>query len=120
MRRQYPAHSRKHNPYGLEWRILKQTPAAFLISGVMVYLTNQLAHWLLVAENASLQLKQSEFIDIIAISAFITIWTAIFTVAIGAFTVYIMKGPVYTADSLELIDSDKPLETSNDEKSDNK
>ena len=80
------------------------------------YLTNQLAHWLIVAENASLQLKQTEFIDIISISVLITIWTAIFTVAIGAFTVYIMKGPIYTADSLELIDSENPVETKADEK----
>ena len=117
MQRQQPNSHSKRDPYGLEWRILKQTPAAFILSGIMIYLTNQLAHWLLVAENASLQLKQTEFIDIIAISALITIWTAIFTVAIGAFTVYIMKGPVYTADSLELIDSEKPLESKANDKS---
>ena len=103
--------SKRQSRYGLECRILKQTPAAFILSGLMIYITNQLAHWLLVAETASLQLKQTEFIDIITISVLITIWTAIFTVAIGAFTVYIMKGPVYTADSLELIDSEEPLET---------
>lgn len=115
MQRQESA-TRHPKRYGLEWRILKQTPAAFLLSGLAVYLTNQLAHWLIVAENASLQLKQTEFIDIISISVLITIWTAIFTVAIGAFTVYIMKGPIYTADSLELIDSENPVETKADEK----
>jgi len=76
--------------YGLEWRILKQTPLAFLLSGLMIYLTNQFAHWLLVADNPAQNLKQSEFIDIIAISSLITIWTAIFTIAVGAFVVYIM------------------------------
>jgi len=64
----------------------------------------------MVAETAALQLKQTEFINIISISVLITIWTAIFTVAIGAFAVYIMKSPVYTADSLELIDSEHPLD----------
>jgi len=111
MQRQQPKPN-KRNRYGLEWRILKQTPAAFFLSGIMVYLTNGLTHWLLVAETAALQLKQTEFINIISISVLITIWTAIFTVAIGAFAVYIMKGPVYTADSLELIDSEYPLDNS--------
>jgi hypothetical protein len=116
MQRHQQSTFNRHSRYGLEWRILKQTPAAFILSGIVIYLTNQLAHWLLVAETASLQLKQSEFIDIIAISALITIWTAIFTIAIGAFTVYIMKGPVYTADSLELIDSEQPLENKANDK----
>lgn len=111
--------SKRRSRYGLEWRILKQTPAAFILSGLMIYITNQLAHWLLVAESASLQLKQTEFIDIITISVLITVWTAIFTVAIGAFTVYIMKGPVFTADSLELIDSEQPLETKSHDKHNN-
>lgn len=111
MKRQHSS-TYKRSQYGLEWRILKQTPIAFLLSGIMVYLTNELAHWLLVAETAALQLKQTEFINIISISVLITLWTAIFTVAIGAFAVYIMKGPVYTADSLELIDSDHPLDNS--------
>ena len=77
MQRQESA-TRHPKRYGLEWRILKQTPAAFLLSGLAVYLTNQLAHWLIVAENASL--------------------------------------PIYTADSLELIDSENPVETKADEK----
>lgn len=118
MQRLHPS-SKRRSRYGLEWRILKQTPAAFILSGLMIYVTNQLAHWLLVAETASLQLKQTEFIDIITISVLITVWTAIFTVAIGAFTVYIMKGPVYTADSLELIDSEHPLDTKNHDKHSN-
>ncbi|MBT8438486.1 MAG: hypothetical protein HKP55_00225 [Gammaproteobacteria bacterium] len=118
MQRLHPS-SKHRSRYGIEWRILKQIPAAFIISGVVIYLTNQLAHWLLVAETASMQLKQTEFIDIITISVLITIWTAIFTVAIGAFAVYIMKGPVYTADSLELMDSEYPLETKRDDKHSN-
>jgi hypothetical protein len=115
MQRLHPS-SKRRSRYGIEWRILKQTPAAFILSGLVIYLTNQLAHWLLVAETASLQLKQTELIDIISISVLITLWTAIFTVAIGAFTVYIMKGPVYTADSLELMDSEYPLETKRHDK----
>lgn len=104
--------------YGLEWRILKQIPLAFLLSGLMIYLTTQFAHWFFNPENPVEKLKQAEFIDIIAISSLITIWTAIFTVAIGAFVVYIMKGPVYTADSLELIDSEEPVQTPKKNESD--
>ena len=118
MQRLHPASQRRRKCYGLELRILKQVPLAFLLSGLMIYATTLAAHWLLDDKKAAGYLKQSEFIDIIAISSLITIWTAIFTVAIGAITVYIMKGPVYTADSLELIDSDQPLSKSHDGKKD--
>ena len=108
MSRSFKKTGRRVSPHGLEWRILKQTPMAFVLSGLMIYLITQLAHWSLATDDALRNMKQTEFIEIIAISSLITIWTAIFTVAIGAFVVFIMKGPVYTADSLELIDSEQP------------
>ena len=42
------------------------------------------------------------------VAAVVTAWTAIFTVAIGAVTVRIMKGPGYVADAYPLIDADSP------------
>jgi len=38
----------------------------------------------------------------------ILFWTALFTVAIGAFVVMVMKGPAYVADAYPLSDSDRP------------
>jgi len=35
-------------------------------------------------------------------------WTVVFTVAIGAFIVFVMKGPAYVADRYELPDEDAP------------
>ena len=110
MKRLHPNAPKRPGRYGLEWRILKQTPLAFLLSGVAIYASTLIAHWLTPQEDTTLAMKQAEFINIIGISAFITVWTAIFTVAIGAFTVYVMKGPVYTADSMKLIDSERPLQ----------
>jgi hypothetical protein len=47
-------------------------------------------------------------IDIYAISLAILHWTAVFTLAIGAFTVMVMKGPAYVADAYPLEDSETP------------
>lgn len=109
MKKLHPNAPKRPGRYGLEWRILKQTPMAFLLSGAAIYASTLIAHWLLRPEDTSQALKHTEFINIIGISALITVWTAIFTVAIGAFTVYVMKGPAYVADSLKLIDSERPL-----------
>ena len=110
MKKPHPNALKRSGRYGLEWRILKQTPMAFLLSGVAIYTSTLMAHWLIPPEHTSQAMKHGEFINIIGISAFITVWTAIFTVAIGAFTVYVMKGPAYTADSIKLIDSEYPLQ----------
>jgi hypothetical protein len=47
-------------------------------------------------------------VDIYTFSLLATLWTALFTFAIGAFTVMVMKGPAYVADAYPLIDSDAP------------
>ena len=35
-------------------------------------------------------------------------WLIILTVAFGAFVVYLMKGPAYAWDPLEVVDSEEP------------
>jgi hypothetical protein len=47
-------------------------------------------------------------VGILAVSVVITIWTAIFTLAIGCFIVAVMKGPAYVADRYPLQDADQP------------
>ena len=47
-------------------------------------------------------------VDIYLISLVIFHWTAVLTVAIGAFIVMVMKGPAYVADPYPLNDADRP------------
>jgi hypothetical protein len=47
-------------------------------------------------------------VDIYAISVLVLHWTVVFTVAIGAFIVMVMKGPGYVADAYVLDDADTP------------
>jgi hypothetical protein len=47
-------------------------------------------------------------VDIYAISVLVLHWTVVFTVAIGAFIVMVMKGPAYVADAYVLDDADTP------------
>ena len=47
---------------------------------------------------------------IAAIAIAVTLWTAIFTVALDCWIVMVMKGPAKHADSYELIDAGEPLE----------
>ena len=47
-------------------------------------------------------------IDIYGIGISILLWTVVVTLAIGAFTVMVMKGPAYVADANPLEDSETP------------
>ena len=47
-------------------------------------------------------------VDIYGISLLVLHWTVVFTVAIGAFIVLVMKGPAYVADAYPLEDADQP------------
>ena len=47
-------------------------------------------------------------VDILAIATVITVWTAVFTVAIACVVVWLMKGPGYVADAYDLSDADEP------------
>ena len=47
-------------------------------------------------------------VDIYGISLIVLHWTVVFTVAIGAFIVVVMKGPAYVADPYPLEDAEHP------------
>jgi len=53
-------------------------------------------------------LQQLMMIDIYVVSAIILYWTVLFTAAIAAFIVMVMKGPAYVADAYPLSDRDTP------------
>jgi len=96
------------SPHGLEWKILKKTPWLLLSSASLIALCALLAHFM--APEASLQqtAKYLDTINIMAIAIWVTSWSIILTVAFAAFIVYLMKGPAYVWDPLDVTDSDKP------------
>ncbi len=95
-------------PYGLEVKILKKIPKVALLSTLVIAIFVAVGHWMPPEGTASEVNKHLEMVNIFGIAVLITVWTAIFTVAVGAFVVYVMKGPGYVADGFEVSDSDKP------------
>jgi len=99
----------RREPPGLEWRIWKKLPV-FLVAGTAIPLIAYgLAHLFPPADVQSVQ-KHLGLVGILVTATIITVWTAVFTVAIGCFVVRVMKGPAYVADAYPLIDSEKPRE----------
>ena len=100
-----------HEPSGLEWTILKKLPHV-LIGGTLIPLFIAGASRLFPPEGTAIEIERHiGMIDILSIATGITIWTAVFTVAIGCVTVVLMKGPGYVADEYEVSDADEPRQT---------
>jgi len=98
----------KHHPAGLEWRIFKTLPK-ILLGGIAIPFLMSLLTRLFPADATAAEIaKHQSSIDILSISLFLTVFTAVLTVAIGCITVVLMKGPAYVADAYKLEDADKP------------
>ena len=95
-------------PHGLEWRILKNMPMSFLTSGIFIGLFTLVAHLVPPPGTPWEVQKYLDLIDILAIATLVTVWLVLLTVAIGAFIVYLMKGPAYVWDPVDVIDLDEP------------
>ena len=96
------------SPAGAERAVLRTLPAA-LWSGTLLLCLPSLAirAWAWLTDSAQ-TFPQLMMIDIYSVSAIILHWTVLFTVAIAAFIVTVMKGPAYVADAYPLNDSDTP------------
>ena len=99
---------RRVEPPGLEWKILKILPRVWLVGTALPVLVALLARVLIDAGSSAEVAKQLRSVDIFCIAALITIWTAIVTIGIGSFVVFIMKGPAYGADSYPISHADRP------------
>ncbi len=93
---------------GLEWQIFKKLPLALLASTVIPVLMSLLVRFYPTSKDIDAQIKIEQSVDIFAVAVGITLWTAVFTVAIGCIVVIVMKGPRYTADSYNLQDRNYP------------
>ena len=93
---------------GLEWAILKKLPLTLLLGTIFPLVISLVNRWI-PPEGTAVQIaKHINFVDIIAIATVVTVWTAVFTVAIGCFVVVMMKGPGYVADAYEFVDAERP------------
>ena len=89
------------SPAGAERRILRRLPALFVLGSLFLVLPSLISHLLAADEPAWLVT-----LDIYAISLIILHWTVVFTVAIAAVIVLVMKGPAYVADAYPLDEHD--------------
>lgn len=95
-------------PAGLERQILRLIPKIFLVGTALISLPPVIARWWTMDAAPMLFSKFITTIDIYAFSLLSMLWTALFTIGLGALIVMIMKGPAYVADAYPLIDADKP------------
>jgi len=100
---------------GLEWVILKKLPKYLLAGTLIPALMSLFVRFYPLQGLTDDVVKQQMSIDILSIAIVLTVWTAIFTIAIGCVVVWIMKGPTYVADSYELQDSNHPKQGDREE-----
>ncbi len=95
-------------PAGMERTVLRALPTMLWSGTLLLSLPSLAIHvWAWLTDNADI-LQSLMMIDIYGVSAIILHWTVLFTVAIAAFIVMVMKGPAYVADAYPLNDRDTP------------
>jgi len=94
-------------PAGEERRVLRLLPRLLIIGSLLLGLPS-LGVRLFEAIGRAPSPTLVTTVDIYSISLLVLHWTVLFTVAIVAFIVMVMKGPGYVADGYELEDADVP------------
>jgi hypothetical protein len=98
----------QRSPAGLEWRLLKLMPTITIVGTLLPFLMSFAARqWMQSDTEAELARRIQQF-DFAMWGLVILIWTMVLTVTIGCIIVWLMKGPAYVADGLEVSHSDKP------------
>ncbi len=96
------------SPAGLERQILRRLPRVFWVGTLLAALGAGLMRVLPWSGSEAELATRITTVDIYLISLVVLHWTVVFTVAIGAFIVMVMKGPAYVADAYPLPDADHP------------
>ena len=110
----------RRSPPGLERKIWRRLPAAFLAGTAIPGFAYLYARFFPAPAIGETVEKYLAGIEIVAVATVITAWTAVFTVAIGCVIVMLMKGPAYVADRYPLSDADEPRRQHVDEDTDNR
>lgn len=96
------------SPPGLERTILRRLPGVLVLGTLASTLPSLIARMFPWQGSAVEVATLVTTMDIYGISVVILHWTVVFTLAIGAFTVMVMKGPAYVADAYPLEDAETP------------
>ena len=96
------------SPPGLERAILRRLPGVLVLGTLASALPSLVARLIPLQGSAVEVATLITTIDIYGISLAILHWTVVSTLATGAFTVMVMKGPAYVADAYPLEDSQTP------------
>ncbi len=92
-------------PAGLERVVLRRLPRITLLGTLLLALPALLARMM----SGPSALTQVSTVDIYVAALIILHWTVVFTVAIAAFIVMVMKGPAYVADAYPMQDAETPV-----------
>lgn len=97
----------QQTPAGAERVTLRRLPRIAWVGSVLLLLPSLLARlaiWLGFSDEGP---GMPGMVDIYVLSLVILHWTVLFTVAIYAFIVLVMKGPAYVADPYPMNDADE-------------
>lgn len=100
--------SRGKSTPGLERKVLRSMPYAFLTIIFLCGLPSVMVRWM---EWQGSERSVDAFIgrvDMMALGVFFTLFNVAVMVTIGAILITLMKGPGYVADGYKLIDSESP------------
>ena len=96
---------------GLERSVLRRLPRLFVLGTLLLLLPSVLTRLLPWEGSAAEVATRITTIDIYTVSVVLLHWTVVFTVAIHAFIVLVMKGPAYVADAYPLAEAENPAES---------
>jgi hypothetical protein len=92
----------RREPPGFEWVVLRSVPK------LMVYGTSLFVIPFAILQYGIEPSSSSKLWELYFIAGLIFFWTMLFTAALCALIVYLMKGPAFVADAYYLEDSDLP------------
>jgi hypothetical protein len=92
----------RREPPGFEWFVLRSVPK------LMVYGTSLFVIPFAILQYGIEPSSSSRLWELYFIAGLIFFWTMLFTAALCAFIVYLVKGPAFVADAYYLEDSDLP------------
>jgi hypothetical protein len=92
----------RREPPGFEWFVLRSVPK------LMVYGTSLFVIPFAILQYGIEPSSSSKLWELYFIAGLIFFWTMLFTAALCALIVYLMKGPAFVADAYYLEDSDLP------------
>lgn len=98
----------RQEPAGIELQLLRRMPLILLLGTVLPLVVAFATRQLVSGTTAGEAAKLIASVDIFLIAAVITFWTAVVTVSIACFIIFVMKGPAYVADAYPLEDARRP------------